>query len=131
MKTVSFDPNGGLLQAEVASDFAQPGSYTLLLWEADQNVLVGWPPHGEQKPSGNFINADDDCYDLPEPAEENDGCLLECIITITVTPPLNDYSLSVNIFQDGQLLDGETRSGTGGDFETVVADLFVQLLAQG
>lgn len=131
METVSFNLNGGPLKAEVASDFAQPGSYTLLLWEAEQNLLVGWPPDGEQKPSGNFINTDDDRYDLPGPVDENDGRLLECLATIVVTPPLNDYAVSVKILQDGHVLGGDTKSGTGADFETVVADLFVLLVSEG
>lgn len=131
MVTVTFDPEGGPLQAEVVSGFAQPGSYTLLLWETNKNVLVGWPPHGEQKPSGNFINADDDRYLLPEPAAANDGRLVECIATIVVTPPLTDYAVSLRIFQDGQFLDEDVKQGTGTGFETVLADLFVQLTAKG
>jgi hypothetical protein len=114
----------------VLSDNAHPGSYTLLLWEADRNALVGWPPHGEPKPSGNFINADDDRYALPPDAAANAGRIVECIATVVVTPPLNDYAVSLRLFQDGGLLGEETHRGTGSDFQVVLADLFVKLAAE-
>lgn len=130
MTTVPFDPDGGPLHVEVASGYAQPGSYTLLLWESGQNALVGWPPDGATRPAGNFINDDDDRYRLPGAAAENDGRLVECIATIIVTPPLNSYDVSVTVYQDGRRLGGEARVGRGADFETVLADLFVLLVAR-
>jgi hypothetical protein len=123
MNTVQFDPSGGPIVAEVRSGFAQPGSYSLLLWEADANLIV-------MRRDGNFINAADDAYKLPAPNEHNHRRLVECLATVVVTPPLNNYQVDLVISQDGRVLGGDTAAAeaTPG---AVSVDIFVELSAGG
>jgi hypothetical protein len=131
MDVARFNPDGGPLEARIVCGFAQPGSYELRLFAAGSNVLVPWPPLGEPKPTGNFLNPDDDRYALPGLARENDGRLLECFASVEIAPPLNAFSLALEVFQDGEQIGRDVKEGTGGDFATVVADLFVELRAEG
>jgi hypothetical protein len=119
MKKVVFDPDGGPLVAEVQSGFAQPGSYTVYLWEAHANKVL-------MKARGNFINTDDDAYKLPRPNIQNEDRLVECIATVSITPPLRDYNLRLSIMQDGREIGFDEATGKAAD-PTATADLFVQL----
>jgi len=119
MNTVKFKKDGGPVRVEITSGFAQTGSYLLRLWEANENKIV-------MKKNGNFINDDDDAYDLPTPNEVNNGRIPECIATVAITPPIKDYSINMIISQDGQELDVETVSGSSNS-PTVTVDLFVKL----
>lgn len=121
MQTVTFNPGGGPLVADIRCGFAQPGAYTLLLWESNQNLVV-------MEKRGNFINADDDAYELPTPTAQNDGRLAECIATVVVTPPIKDYVVSLVISQDGRELGADTATGQS-DGGVVPIDLFVNLRA--
>ena len=119
IKTAVFDKDKGPIVAEVTSGFAQPGSYTLLLWEANQNKVI-------MEEKGNFINPDDDFYNLPTPNEVNDGRIVECISTIAITPPLNEYLVTLKISQDGVVLGLDSATGTSNS-PTVTVDLYVLL----
>jgi hypothetical protein len=121
MQTATFNPNGGPLVADIRCGFAQPGAYTLLVWESNANVVV-------MEKRGNFINADDDAYELPTPVAQNDGRLAECIATVVITPPIKDYTVSLVISQDGREIAADTATGqaSGG---AVPVDLFVNLRA--
>lgn len=123
MKTVSFDAGGGPLVAEVRSGFAQPGSYTILLWEADANLVV-------MRRDGNYINTADDAYPLPMPNPHNHGRIVECISTVVVTEPVTDYRIDLLILQDGQVIGGDSASGSNAS-GAVTVDIFVQLQAGG
>jgi hypothetical protein len=122
MKTVVFDPAAGPLVAEVASAHAQPGSYRVLLWEAEVNQVVFTV-------RGNFINPDDDAHTLPGGAAEQHGRLVESLATLVVTPPLDKFKVILRILQDGEELGRETQEGEGVPFGVVTADLFVLLEA--
>ena len=87
MQTIQFAKEGGPVVADVTCGQAQEGSYNLLLWEADRNLIVKQYP-------GNFMNPDDDSYDLPTPNQANDGRILECLTTVVVTPPIKKYAVS-------------------------------------
>ncbi len=119
IKIIEFNENGGPIVAEVTSGFAQPGSYTLLVWEANENKVI-------MEKKGNFINPDDDAYNLPTPNDANDGRIVESIITVAITPSLEEYNVSLKISQDGQELGSENRTGTSSS-TTETVDLFVQL----
>jgi hypothetical protein len=121
MKTVPYNPAGGPITAEIRSGFAQPGSYTLLLWKADANQIL-------MEKNGNFINPDDDAYELP--GDDNNRCIVECVATVVVTPPVTDYRVDLVISQDGQVLGGDTAAGSNAS-GVVPVDLFVQLIAGG
>ena len=109
----------GPIIAEVTSGFAQPGAYTLLLWEANANQIL-------MEERGNFINSDDDAYPLPTPNNLNDGRIVESIVTVAITPPIKEYNVSLKIFQNDVELGSESRSGTSNSV-TETIDLFIQL----
>ena len=119
MKTIRFNPEGGRLEVEVRGGFAQPGSYDVLLWEANANAIV-WQQRG------NFINTADDRYELPLAAATHDGRLLDCLATLVITPPLNQYRLVLLIHQDGAEIGAESVEGES-DQPAVTVELFVQL----
>ncbi|HCV43786.1 MAG TPA: hypothetical protein DGH68_09910 [Bacteroidetes bacterium] len=122
MKIVEFKKTGGVVRAQISSGYAQQGSYALLLWEVNQNKLVpGFPKYG------NFINTDDDIYDLLTNAQ-NDGRIVECITTVTLTPPIKSYDIDLEIWQDNKRIGFETSAGQS-DAPSVTVDLFVQLKA--
>ena len=121
MTTATFSRDGGPVKATVASGFAQEGSYTRLLWEANANTVV-------LNQSGNFINADDDTYALPTPNASNDGRIAEALVTIVLAPPLLQYDVSLTLTQDGKELGVQRHTGSGNAFDTVTSDLYVQLV---
>jgi hypothetical protein len=123
MNQARFNINGGPIIAEVRSGFAQPGSYGLLLWEADANVVV-------MERRGNFINSADDAYKLPTPNEHNDHRVLQCLVTLAITPPIKDYRAELIVSQDGNVLGGDSDAGSNAS-GVINTTLFVQLIAVG
>ncbi len=119
MQTIKFAKDGGPVVAEVKCGEAQEGSYTLLLWEAEQNVIV-------EEFSGNFMNPDDDTYQLPTPNETNDRRILECQTTVVITPPIKKYAVSLTLSQDGNQLGVVSEKGES-DQPSRTVDLFVRL----
>lgn len=123
MDTAQFDVTGGPIIAEVRSGFAQPGSYGLLLWEADSNVVV-------MEAKGNFLNDADDAHALPKPNQHNHRRIVQCLATLAITPPIKDYQVDLVIMQDGNVLGGASDSGSNAS-GVVNVTLFVQLIAAG
>ncbi len=119
MDVANFNPTGGPITATISSGFAQPGSYTLFLWEAHANRVVF-------AARGNFINTDDDTYKLPLPNSQNQDRIVEAIVTVAITPPIDNYKLQLTVSQDGQEIGNETISGQATD-PSVTADLFLKL----
>ncbi len=120
MQTIQFAKEGGPVVAEVTCGQAQEGSYNLLLWEAERNLIVKQYP-------GNFMNPDDDSYDLPTPNQANDGRILECLTTVVVTPPIKKYAVSLTLSQDGRRL-GVVKAVGETDQPSQIVDLFAQLV---
>ncbi len=120
MQTIQFAKEGGPVVAEVTCGQAQEGSYNLLLWEAERNLIVKQYP-------GNFMNPDDDSYDLPTPNQANDGRILECLTTVVVTPPIKKYAVSLTLSQDGRRL-GVVKAAGETDQPSQTVDLFAQLV---
>ena len=122
MKTIRFDGDGGDLFADVRSGFANPGSYTLILWAKDTNDRV-------MERSGNFINADDDVYRLEGDAAANDGRIVEAFITVSPPKGATEYFVSLRVVQDQQLLDEISFAGET-DQPTITIDLFARLVRE-
>jgi len=123
MNTATFNVTGGPIVAEVRSAFAQPGSYGILLWEADSNEVV-------MEKRGNFLNDADDAHDLPTPNQQNHRRLVQCLVTLAITPPITDYRVDLIISQDGNVLGGDSDPGSNAS-GVVNSTLFVQLIAEG
>lgn len=119
--TVRFDPEGGPITAEVSCDPNRDGSYSLTLWEAQTNErLERW--------WGNFINPQDDRYELPGNPPEHDDRLLEALVVVAVPPGVGPSQVSLTVHQDGDQLDeGDSCPAPPGS--TTVCDLFVRLEA--
>lgn len=122
MKMIKFKESGGPIVAEITCGHAQPGAYALLLWEANENKIV-------MEKKGNFINSDDDSYELPSPNGDNDGRILDCLCTVVITPPIKDYKVELKITQDNKFLESEIASGQS-DSHTIFVELFVKLVAE-
>jgi hypothetical protein len=58
----------------------------------------------------------------------NDGRVVECVVTVALTPPIKDYDVGLEIFQDGRSIALETANGQS-DEPTVTLDVFIVLLA--
>ncbi len=123
VKIAVFRTDGGVVQANITSGFAQQGSYSLILWKADENKPVSGYPK-----LGNFINTDDDRYDLPRPNRVNDGRLVESLVTVALARPVKKYAVALEILQDNKVIGSDTADGES-DEPTVTLDLFVQLKA--
>jgi hypothetical protein len=118
-----FDPAGGVISARVSCGFAQPGAYTLFLWEANKNKIVMERP-------GNFLNSDDDEYPLPTPNSVNQGRYVQALVTVAITPPELHYAVAVTVLQDGNNLATELRSGSGEPGDAITRTLWIRLEAK-
>ncbi|HEY6155915.1 MAG TPA: hypothetical protein VIV88_00600 [Gemmatimonadales bacterium] len=122
MQTIQFATDGGPVVVEVTCGHAQEGSYKLRLWEAGKNVIVKEYP-------GNFLNPDDDSYELPTPNQVNDGRIVECMTTVVITPPIKKYAVSLTLSQDGKQL-GVVKAAGETDQPSETVDLFAQLVVE-
>lgn len=122
METAKFKKDGGSIFAEIKSGYAQPGSYSLFLWEANENKVI-------QKNEGNFINTDDDKYQLPQPNSENNNRIVDVGVTFVLTPPIKDYFAELVISQDGNKIGGDQEQGATDD-RTKSLKLMIQLVQE-
>ncbi len=121
MTTAAFDPTGGPILAGISCAPSRDGSYSLTLWEATENSVVN-------RFKGNFINPDDDTYELPGSPTEHQGRLLEALVVVAVPHGVGPSTISLKVVQDGAELAEASAfiaPGTAGG----VADLFVTLEA--
>jgi len=119
MNTIKFHRGGGPVSVKISAGYAQPGAYTLIVWEANSNAIV-------LQKKGNFINAEDDVYFLPTPVDVNQGRIVDCLVTVVITPPIRDYAISLELNQDGKKLHDERVAGQTDD-PHLSARLFVKL----
>lgn len=119
MEIAQFKIDGGAIFVEVKSGYAQPGSYSLFLWEANENKVI-------QKNEGNFINSDADKYQLPQPNSENNNRIVDVGLTFVLTPPIKYYFAELIITQDGNKIGGDQEQGATDD-RTKSLKLMVQL----
>ncbi len=122
MKKIKFNKDGGKLSVEVICGYAQPGSYDLILWEPLENKKV-------KEWSGNFINTQDDRYDLPQPLKDNHERIVECFVTVAILPPMKNYYVELKVMQDGTVVGTEFVSGES-DQPAVTVDLFFRLIGE-
>jgi hypothetical protein len=122
MEIARFDPAGGPVVVELSCTPRRDGSYSLTLWDANENKRV-------KRWNGNFINPSDDRYELSPPASDHDHRILESIVVVAVPPGVGPATVSMTVSQDGQELARAPQdippSSAGG-----VADLFVKLEAR-
>lgn len=123
MKTIQFDPNGGALSANVRSGFANPGAYTLMLWEKSSSAKA------QPDRVGDFIDDTNDTHALAGSAADNDGRIVESIVTLSPPPGTTQYAVTLRILQDGALLDDVSFSGETQQ-PSVTVDLFARLAAR-
>lgn len=120
IEVVEYDPGGGPIRARVFGDHGQAGSYTLFQWKAHENVILL-----ERK--GNFINSQDDAYDLDEGDHESQ--VVEALVTCVVLPGIQRYGAHLQILQGGAEI-GHVREADVAAPGTKTADLFCQLKAR-
>ena len=104
MKTVRFSTGGGRVTASVKVSAKRSGSYELRLWERESNAFVGGSPW-----HGNFINNDADDWQMPRPNADNDGRMLQCIMSLSLPPDVRSATVSVVIMQDGEEIGREAK----------------------
>ena len=121
MKTVRFSTSGGRISACVKVSAKREGSYELRLWERETNALVGGSPW-----FGNFLNNDTDDWQLPRPNAEEDGRLLQCLITLSLPPDVRSATVSLVLVQDGEEIGREAKDLPEG-IEDHQVSLWVQL----
>ncbi len=59
----------------------------------------------------NFLNPADDEYPLPQPARVNDRRIVQALIVVVLTPPIDQYSVALIVKQDGRELDRVSLEG--------------------
>lgn len=72
---VKFDPQGGDISIEILYFGNLTASYVYSLWEKNSNTK-------KDEKTGNNQNSDDDKYDLPSPASDNEGRIVEVFSTL-------------------------------------------------
>lgn len=120
-KSITFNRNGGPITVTVSAGQAQPGSYVFRLWEANTNQTV-------LQEQGNFLNDADDSYKLPEPNSENNGRMIQGILTVAPLPPNDNYSGAITVVQDGKTI-GEVSLSGSTDQSSVTLNLYATLTA--
>lgn len=119
MEKISFRRMDGELSVEIFSLKNQPGSYAFLLWEAGENKVV-------MNERGNFINNDDDIYELPVPVESNNGRIIDFIVTLVTPKGAKRYHLEVIVSQNGKPIGIVADKGTAAS-STVTSEIMIQL----
>lgn len=119
MQSITFNPNGGTISVTLSAGQAQTGSYEFRLWEAGSNQIV-------MQQQGNFLNDEDDTYELPTPNGQNNGRLIQGIVVIALLPPNNNYSAAMTVKQDGATL-GEVPISGSSDQPSVILNLYATL----
>ena len=121
MKTVRFSTSGGRISAGVKVSAKREGSYELRLWERETNALVAGSPW-----YGHFLNNDTDDWQLPRPNADDDGRLLQCLVTLSLPPEVRSATVSLVIMQDGEEIGREAKDLPEG-LEDYQLSLWVQL----
>jgi hypothetical protein len=122
MKQATFDPTGGRIEVGVTCDPNRNGSYTIFLWEGGKNEIVKEFP-------GNFINTDDDSYQLAKPNSRQDGRLVEALVVVAIPSGVGPSDVTLAISQDGNELATESAIVPPGSPGQMV-DLFIMLRAK-
>lgn len=119
MPIATFDPLGGAIEVATSCDPNRNGSYTIILWEANTNKVV-------KKYPGNFLNTDDDAYDLDSPNSAHDGRLLETMVVVAIPSGVGPSDVSMTVSQNGAELARDHHLVEPGSPGQLV-DLYVEL----
>ena len=122
MEIAKFKKEGGDIYFEVKSGYAQPGSYSVFIWEEKENRII-------KKYEGNFINTEDDKYKLPSPASENNGRIIDVGVVFIMVPPIKNYSTELLVTQSGNRIGFDKETGETNDRSKFVK-LMVQLMQE-
>jgi hypothetical protein len=122
MTEIHFRVPGDKLRVCINFGFAQVCSYTLRIWDANTNQI-----HMEK--SGNNQNPEDDCYELPELAADNNGRYVHADYSILSPDPTpNDqYYVEVIVFQGNQTVGSMKKSGLMNG-ESVSSEMWAKLI---
>lgn len=118
MQTRKFDPNGGDLELQIEAGYALPGSYSLLVFDKDNQLLKEW--------HGRFSKQRKRKFTLPAPNSQYAGGLVVARGTFVVLPP-GKYSLELAIWQDGQRLGDSVKLDLPADDPVETATLRIRL----
>lgn len=121
MKVARYDPAGGLITVGVTCSPNRNGSYTIMLWKADENVVLA-------RYRGNFLNSDDDEHDLDGPVSAHQGRLVEALVVVAIPPGVGPSDVTLTIGQGGKELEHDTAIVPPGSPGQLV-DLFIELAA--
>ena len=117
---VKFDPKGGPIHADVHCGFAQDGAYVLTLWSGN-SIVQRW--------EGNFLNPDDDSFQMPGTPAEQAGRLLQCRAEIGIVPPITKYAILMTVWQDDKKLATLAQTGEESKDVLVGVNLFARIEA--
>jgi hypothetical protein len=81
------------------------------------------------KRDGDFMNSEDDAYELPTPNSINRGRRVQAVIVLALIPPSNKFSAALKVSQDGNQLGEVTIEGES-DEPSVVLNLYGVLDAE-
>jgi hypothetical protein len=122
MLTARFDPTAGPINVAVSCEPNRNGSYVIKLWEANANRVV-------KELAGNFINTDDDAFDLDRPNASHNGRLVEALVVVAVPAGVGPSTIRLAVSQDGHALatdSGDVQPNSPGS----LVDLFIKLVAR-
>ena len=123
-RLVKFKSAGGPVTLEVVSAFAQGGAYTYHLWNKDELAEV-------KTESGQFKDNPPKRHSLAGTNDENDQRFVDVDCTVVIIPPIKNFMVTVNVFQDGKKIDSvsspEGGPGTSSSPDEDV-DVYFQLI---
>jgi hypothetical protein len=122
MPTARFDPAAGPINVAVSCEPNRNGSYVIKLWEANVNRVVKEFP-------GNFLNTDDDAFDLDRPNSAHNGRLVEAMVVVAIPAGVGPSTVRLTVSQGGRTLatdSGVVPPNSPGS----LVDLFINLVAQ-
>jgi hypothetical protein len=119
VKVARYDPAGGPITVGATCTPNRNGSYSIFLWKAGENKVLA-------RYRGNFINPDDDEYELDGPSSAHEGRLVEALVVVAIPSGVGPSDVTLTVSQDGVEFQHETAIVPPGSPGQLV-DLFVQL----
>jgi hypothetical protein len=106
MKEIRFNPDGPKLTVKLEFFGLIAAAYAIKLSEKNSNQAVFYH-------TGDNLNNEDDQYDLPEKADDNDGRILRISTEFYGLDPENfkEYKILIHVYQGDQLLDSPQDQG--------------------
>ncbi len=121
-QTVHFDPAGGPLSARLRCDFANAGSFGLLLLEHDRVTIV-------EEFRDDFSSPPQNTHQLPGAAADQDGRVLDFVATVGILDASGAFAVAMTIVQDGRELATAATDPKTSTSQTENCELAVALSA--